>query len=166
VPDRSPVGIILVVDDQENVRVVVRRQLTERGHTVLEASDGAEALHLVRRRNGAVDLILCDVVMPQMNGTELATRIGVEFPDIPVVLMSAFAPGGVARLGHGDTVVPVLQKPFDAAELAQLVDLALRHPLPAAGRRADTLALDRRATLRRAQASRYISSADPPWRKR
>jgi len=128
--DRSPVGIILVVDDQENVRVVVRRQLTEHGHTVLEASDGAEALHLVRRRNGAVDLILCDVVMPQMNGTELATRIGVEFPDIPVILMSAFAPGGVARLGHGDTVVPVLQKPFDATELAQLVDLALRHPLP------------------------------------
>ena len=128
--DRSPVGIILVVDDQENVRVVVRRQLTDRGHTVLEASDGAEALHLVRRRNGAVDLILCDVVMPQMNGTELATRIGVEFPDIPVMLMSAFAPGGVARLGHGDTVVPVLQKPFDTAELSRLVDLALRHPLP------------------------------------
>lgn len=63
-------------------------------------------------------------------GTELATRIGVEFPDIPVILMSAFAPGGVARLGHGDTIVPVLQKPFDTAELAQLVDLALRHPLP------------------------------------
>ena len=128
--DRSPVGIILVVDDQENVRIVVRRQLTDRGHTVLEASDGAEALHLVRRRNGAVDLILCDVVMPQMNGTELATRIGVEFPDIPVILMSAFAPGGVARLGQGDTIVPVLQKPFDTAELSQIVDLALRHPLP------------------------------------
>jgi hypothetical protein len=46
------------------------------------------------------------------------------------MLMSAFAPGGVARLGHGDTVVPVLQKPFDATVLAQLVDLALRHPLP------------------------------------
>ena len=84
----------------------------------------------MRRRNGAVDLVLCDVVMPQMNGTELATCIGVEFPDIPVILMSAFAPGGVARLGHGDTIVPVLQKPFDTAELAQLVDLALRHPLP------------------------------------
>jgi two-component system, cell cycle sensor histidine kinase and response regulator CckA len=130
VVDRAPVGIILVVDDQEYVRVMVRRQLTDQGHTVLEASDGAEALHLVRRRNGAVDLILCDVVIPQMNGTELATRIGVEFPDIPVILMSAFAPGGVARLGQGDAIVPVLQQPFDTAELAQLVDLALRHPLP------------------------------------
>ncbi len=129
-PDRAPVGIILVVDDQEGVRALLRRQLSNCGHTVIEAGDGAEALHLVRRRNGAVDLILSDVVMPQMNGTELATRIGVEFPDIPVMLMSAFAPGGVARLGHGDTVVPVLQKPFDATQLSELVDLALRHPLP------------------------------------
>src|SRR5512147_2458243 len=129
-PDASPVGIILVVDDQEGVRAVLRRQLSEHGHTVLEAGDGAEALHLVRRRNGAVDLILSDVVMPQMNGTELATRIGIEFPDIPVMLMSAFVPGGVTRLGDGDTVVPVLQKPFDPVQLAQLVELALRHPLP------------------------------------
>ncbi|MEP6688739.1 MAG: response regulator [Gemmatimonadales bacterium] len=129
-PDRAPVGIILVVDDQEGVRAVLRRQLSNDGHTVLEAGDGAEALHLVRRRNGAVDLILSDVVMPQMNGIELATRIGVEFPDIPVMLMSAFVPGGVTRIGDGDTVVPVLQKPFDPVQLAQLVDLALLHPLP------------------------------------
>ena len=114
--ERSPVGIILVVDDQESVRVMVRRQLTDRGHTVLEASDGAEALHLVRRRNGAVDLILCDVVMPQMNGTELATCIGVEFPDIPVMPISP------------------LQQPFDAVRLAQLVELALRHLPPTAPR--------------------------------
>lgn len=130
-PERPPVvGIILVVDDQEGVRAVLRRQLSENGHTVLEAADGAEALHLVRRRNGAVDLILSDVVMPQMNGTELATHIGVEFPDIPVMLMSAYTPGGVTRVGQSDTVVPVLQKPFDPGQLAQLVDLALRHPLP------------------------------------
>jgi two-component system, cell cycle sensor histidine kinase and response regulator CckA len=130
VPDRAPTGVILVVDDQESVRAILRRQLSDRGHTVLEAGDGAEALHLVRRRNGVVDLILSDVVMPQMNGTELATHIGVEFPDIPVVLMSAFTPGGVARIGHGETIVPVLKKPFDALQLAEIVDLALRHPLP------------------------------------
>src|SRR4051812_24757848 len=90
VPDKLRTGIILAVDDQESVRAMLRRELSDRGHTVLEAADGAEALHLVRRRNGAVDLILSDVVRPQMNGTELASRIGVEFPDIPVVLMSAF----------------------------------------------------------------------------
>ena len=132
-PDHRRVGIILVVDDQEGVRALLRRELTERVHTVVEAGDGAEALHLVRRRNGAVDLILCDVVMPQMNGTELATRIGVEFPDVPVILMSAFTPAGVARVGVSETLVPVLQKPFEPTQLAELVQLALEHPVPHRG---------------------------------
>jgi two-component system cell cycle sensor histidine kinase/response regulator CckA len=133
VPDHPRVGIVLVVDDQEGVRGLLRRELTDRGHTVLEAADGAEALHLVRRRNGAVDLILSDVVMPQMNGTELATHIGVEFPDVPVILMSAFTPAGVARVGVGESLVPVLQKPFEPTQLAELVQLALEHPVPHRG---------------------------------
>ena len=132
-PDQPRVGIILVVDDQEGVRALLRRELTERGHTVLEAGDGGEALHLVRRRNGAVDLILSDVVMPQMNGTELATHIAVEFPDVPVILMSAFTPAGVARVGIGESLVPVLQKPFEPTQLAELVQLALEHPVPHRG---------------------------------
>ena len=132
-PDHPRVGIILIVDDQEGVRGLLRRELTARGHTVLDAADGAEALHLVRRRNGAVDLILSDVVMPQMNGTELATHIGVEFPDVPVILMSAFTPAGVARVGVGESLVPVLQKPFEPTQLAELVQLALEHPVPHRG---------------------------------
>jgi two-component system, cell cycle sensor histidine kinase and response regulator CckA len=130
VPDQSPAGIILVVDDQEAVRALLRRQLSNRGHTVLEASDGAEALHLVRRRNGAVDVVLSDVVMPQMNGTELATHICVEFPGVAVMLMSAFVPPGIMRVGTGETIVPVLHKPFDEHQLAELVTLALKHPVP------------------------------------
>jgi CheY-like chemotaxis protein len=74
--------------------------------------------------------VLSDVVMPQMNGPELATHIGVEFPDVPVILMSAFTPAGVARVGLSETLVPVLQKPFERAQLAELVDLALQHPVP------------------------------------
>jgi two-component system, cell cycle sensor histidine kinase and response regulator CckA len=128
-PQPRRTGIILIVDDQENVRALLRRQLNDRGHTVLEAGDGAEALHLVRRRNGAVDLVLSDMVMPQMNGTELATRIGGEFPGIPVILMSAFAPAGVARVGLGEAIVPVLHKPFDPVQLDELVALALQHPV-------------------------------------
>lgn len=121
-------GIVLVVDDQESVRALLRRELSDAGHTVLEAADGAEALHLVRRRNGGVDLILSDVVMPHMNGTELATIVGTEFPEIPVILMSAFAPAGVARVGLGESIVPVLQKPFDPDQLSELVQVALHHP--------------------------------------
>jgi two-component system cell cycle sensor histidine kinase/response regulator CckA len=129
-PDQPRCGTVLLVDDQEGVRALLRRELSGRGHQVLEAADGAEALHLVRRRNGAVDLIVSDVVMPQMNGPELATHIGVEFPDVPVILMSAFAPAGVARVGLSETLVPVLQKPFEPSHLADLVALALQHPVP------------------------------------
>ena len=127
--DSVRTGIILVVDDQEGVRGLLGRQLTEAGHTVLEWPAGAVALHLGGRRTGAVDLILSDVVMPQMNGTELASRIGEEFPGIPVILMSAFAPAGVARVGLGESIVPVLQKPFDERQLTELVALALEHPV-------------------------------------
>jgi CheY-like chemotaxis protein len=120
-------GTVLVVDDQSGVRTLLRRELSDRGHQVLEAADGAEALHLVRRRNGAVDVIVSDVVMPLMNGPELAAHIGVEFPDVPVILMSAFTPEGVARIGLSERLVPVLQKPFEPSHLAELVALALRH---------------------------------------
>jgi CheY-like chemotaxis protein len=119
---------VLVVDDQESVRALLRRQLTHQGHTVLEAGDGDEALYLVRRRQGDVDLVLSDVVMGQMNGTELATKLCAEFPGIPIILMSAYAPAGLARLGYGEHVVPVLQKPFEADQLKQLVELAIRRP--------------------------------------
>jgi CheY-like chemotaxis protein len=127
--DPPRLGTILVVDDQDGVRALIRRELSQQGHTVLEAADGAEALHLVRRRNGAVDVVLSDVVMPQMNGPELATHIGVEFPDVPVILMSGFTPAGVARVGLSESLVPVLQKPFDPGQLTELVDFALRHPV-------------------------------------
>lgn len=130
-PDEIGGGTVLLVDDQEGVRALLRRELTRRGHQVLEAADGSDALHLVRRRNGAVDLIVSDVVMPVMNGPELAAHIGVEFPDVPVILMSAFTPAGVARVGLSERLVPVLQKPFEPSHLAELVALALQHPAPA-----------------------------------
>ena len=129
--DQMRGGTVLLVDDQEGVRALLRRELSGRGHQVLEAADGAEALHLVRRRNGAVDVIVSDVVMPSMNGPELATHIGVEFPDVPVILMSAFTPAGVARVGLSERLVPVLQKPFEPSQLAELVALALQHSAPA-----------------------------------
>lgn len=126
--DHSLTVTILIVDDQESVRNVLRRQLAGDGHTVLEAADGIEALQLVRRRGGAVDLLLTDVVMPGMNGTELAARVCDEFPSLPVILMSAYAPAGLARVGLGESIVPVLQKPFEPDQLAQLIQLAIEQP--------------------------------------
>lgn len=119
---------ILVVDDLESVRVVLRRQLASLGHTVLEAADGTEAIEVVRTRRGDLDLVLTDVVMPSMNGTEVAACLCTEFPGLPVVLMSAYAPAGLTRVGFQDAVVPVLQKPFEISQLAELIQVALDLP--------------------------------------
>jgi two-component system cell cycle response regulator CpdR len=119
---------VLVVDDLESFRVMLRRQLVSLGHTVLEAADGAEAIEVVRSRRGGLDLVLTDVVMPAMNGTEVAACICAEYPGLPVVLMSAYAPAGLTRVGFQNGIVPVLQKPFDAGLLQELIQVAVDLP--------------------------------------
>lgn len=125
---RTPRATILIVDDEEAVRTLLRRQLNAAGHTVLEASSGPEALGLIRQRAERLDLVLSDVVMPAMNGTELAAHLATEFPRLPIVLMSAYAPAGLARVGFGEAIVPVLRKPFDPTLLLDLVQTALDRP--------------------------------------
>ena len=125
---RPRAATVLVVDDLESFRVMLRRQLVSLGHIVLEAADGAEALEVVRSRRGELDLVLTDVVMPAMNGTEVAACICAEYPGLPVVLMSAYAPAGLTRVGFQDAIVPVLQKPFDAGQLAELIQVAVDLP--------------------------------------
>ncbi len=122
-----PTGTILLVDDEDGIRVVLRRQLVARGHTVLEASDGHEALEVIRMRRGHLDLVLADVMMPQMNGTELAAAIGQEFRGLPVILMSAYAPAGLTQVSPGRSV-PVLQKPFASGQVEELIQVALELP--------------------------------------
>ena len=128
-PENRPT-ILIVKDDQQVLELLVEL-LEPEGYQVFSATTAKRALEVMTTVRA--DLILCDVVMPQMNGTELATRIGVEFPDVPVILMSAFTPAGVARVGVSETLVPVLQKPFEPTQLAQLVQLALEHPVPHRG---------------------------------
>jgi two-component system, cell cycle sensor histidine kinase and response regulator CckA len=121
-------AIILIVDDEDGVRVLLQRQLGALGHTALEASNGAEALAIVRGQNGRVDLVLADVVMPEMNGTELAATLIDESPDLPVILMSAHAPAGLTRVGIHHSIVPVLMKPFTSDQLDELIEVALDLP--------------------------------------
>jgi len=135
-PRGSPRATVLVVDDDEGVRVLLRRQLASAGHTVLEANSGPEALGLIRQRAEQLDLVLSDVVMPAMNGTELAAHLATEFPSLPVVLMSAYAPAGLARVGFGEAIVPVLRKPFDPAVLLHLVRSAVDRPRGPSGTQA------------------------------
>jgi CheY-like chemotaxis protein len=116
---------ILVVDDLDMIRRMVTRMLTLAGYQVIEAADGTEALALLRSREASVDLVLTDVLMPGMNGTELATRVLQEFAATRVVLMSAYLPEGTATVGRLGRTVPLIQKPIDWRELVRAVGAVL-----------------------------------------
>ena len=120
---------ILVVDDEPPVRSLLRRQLERAGYQVLEAASGLHALHLSRLHSGGLDLVLADVVMPLMNGIELAATLCDELPDLPVLLISAYTPAVLTRVGLHQNVVPVLMKPFTSEQLIELVELAINSPV-------------------------------------
>jgi CheY-like chemotaxis protein len=113
--------LVLVVDDEEPLRRVVRRALEGDGCTVLEAADGEEALRIVQQLPRAPDLVLTDLRMPRVGGRELAEILSVFRPGVPVVAMTGFA--GSA---HPDRRLPLLIKPFTLPVLLDAVRSA-RH---------------------------------------
>jgi CheY-like chemotaxis protein len=116
---------VLVVDDEPAVRGVLVRQLADRGYTVLEASGGAEALDLMRGPGGDVALVVCDVAMPEMNGTELAKRARGASPALPFIFVSGQPRETLAEYGDPAAHGPLLEKPFSADVLASAVRKAL-----------------------------------------
>jgi CheY-like chemotaxis protein len=129
-PSRSLPATVLVVDDEPAVRRLLRRQLEALGCTVLEAESGPGALRLLLGRRGTLDLVLSDVVMPEMNGTELADRILADSPEQCIVLMSGHVPGGLAKIGRRERIVPILRKPLLPDQLREVVSLVLERHKP------------------------------------
>jgi PAS domain S-box-containing protein len=119
---------ILLVEDHAGVREVCRHTLSDRGYTVLEARDGNEALAILGDRAVRVDIVVSDLVMPQMGGREL-TRRAVELrPEIAVLLLSGYEEEAVGSPGAFELSVPRLLKPFTPEALARNVREALDTP--------------------------------------
>ena len=134
VADRSPPaqdwsergrGTILVVEDEAAVRRFACIVLEQRGYTVLEAGSGAEALKAAEAARHGIDLLLTDVVMPQMSGPELSRRLRTLLPKLRVLYMSGYSGGLVANHGILEPQVDLLKKPFDAPSLLRSVREAL-----------------------------------------
>jgi len=123
---------VLLVEDEDEVRTVLHQILTGKGYRVFQASSGAEGLAIARLARGSIHLLLTDVTMPQMKGTELAARLRAERPQTRVIFMS----------GYNEETLPAdeltcLQKPFSAQTLTQAVRAILdateeERPQPAA----------------------------------
>ena len=111
-PAEAPGETILVVEDEVNLRRLTRQFLENQGYQVLEAADGAAAVQICVAHQGTIHLLLTDVIMPGMNGRELAHRVSEIRPNIKVMYMSGYTENAIGHNGTLDAGITLLQKPF------------------------------------------------------
>ncbi|MFN7994196.1 MAG: PAS domain S-box protein [Bryobacteraceae bacterium] len=123
---------ILLVEDETALRGMVRQMLETLGYRVMDAADGLSAIHLCDGRQKPVDLLVTDVVMPLLNGREVAKRLTRKWPGMKVVYMSGYTDDVIAYHGVADASVNLIQKPFRMEALAAKIREVLDHsPSPA-----------------------------------
>jgi len=119
-------GTVLLVEDEDAVRSFAARALGQRGYQVLEASTGTEALDVFESHQGDVDLVLSDVVMPEMDGPTLMAKLRRDRPDLKIIFISGYAEDSFRKHLAENEDFMFLQKPFDLKELAAAVKAALQ----------------------------------------
>jgi PAS domain S-box-containing protein len=145
---------ILLVEDETNLRRLARQYLETQGYKILEAEDGAAALQIVDGHQGVIDLLLTDVIMPGMNGRELATHITKLLPDVRVLYMSGYTENAVGHDGTLDVGINLLQKPFSLPALKDRVREVLdSEPIPL-------------EVVMQSQGSSVLEKKVPPFRAR
>ena len=120
--------VVLLVEDEAALREVARRMLARNGYHVLTAASGPEAIDLVTGHPGHVDLLLTDVIMPQMTGQEVAQRICALQPDIRVLYMSGYTQGLLSAQGALEPGVNLIKKPFSEPGLLAKINTILTQP--------------------------------------
>ncbi len=118
---------VLLAEDQRSIRKVLRESLESKGYRVLEAQNGVEALEIAEHHPGAIDVLVTDVIMPQLRGVELAKRATELHPDVCVIFMSGYSEDALLEnrlLSQKDT--SLIQKPFDPDDLIQKIRQSLR----------------------------------------
>jgi two-component system cell cycle sensor histidine kinase/response regulator CckA len=120
---QSPRGseTILLAEDEAGVRCLAQTVLEASGYTVLVACHGQEALELARQHQGALQLLVTDVIMPQVNGRRLADLLRAFHPQVKVLYLSGYTPEAIGRHGVLEGGMPFLQKPFTPMTLARKV---------------------------------------------
>jgi DNA-binding response OmpR family regulator len=121
---------ILIAEDEDSLRVLVARALTQDGHQVTTAHDGAEALDMLARELDTFDLLLTDIRMPLMDGIALALAAARDHPELVILLMTGYADQRERAHGLESLIHDVVTKPFSLATIRDAVNGAL-----AAGRR-------------------------------
>ena len=123
---------VLIVEDEEAIRRLMHDSLALYGYTVLEAVDGSEAIGICERRDQRIDLLITDVIMPLMNGPDLAKRIALIRPELRMLFVSGYTDRAVVHQGLVGRTTAFLQKPFMPEALARKVRDVLDQPLRSA----------------------------------
>ncbi len=121
---------ILLVEDEENLRRLARQSLENQGYNVIDAPDGAAAIKISQAHPGPIHLLLTDVIMPGMNGRELANKLSPTRPEMRVLYMSGYTENHIGHNGTLDEGITLLQKPFTLSALRSKVREMLDTPLP------------------------------------
>jgi two-component system cell cycle sensor histidine kinase/response regulator CckA len=112
---------VLLVEDEESVRQLVRETLESKGYKVLEADNGEAALRIVSNYSDKVDMLITDVVMPGMSGRELSARLCASRPQTKVLYLSGYTEDAIGHEGVVDPDTAFLQKPFTLQMLSRKV---------------------------------------------
>lgn len=115
------VRLILLVDDEEALRMVGSQLLEAMGFAIVTAGNGREALHIFRERRDSIDLVLMDLVMPEMGGLETYRELRRLSPRVPVVICSGYSDDGVGDEIGDDSRAGFLEKPYRPDHLRELL---------------------------------------------
>src|SRR3984893_5774743 len=121
---------ILLVEDEENLRRLARQYLENQGYNMIDAPDGSIAIQISQAHKGPIHLLLTDVIMPGMNGRELANKVSPTRPEMRVLYMSGYTENHIGHNGTLDEGITLLQKPFTLPALKPKVREMLDTPLP------------------------------------
>jgi two-component system, cell cycle sensor histidine kinase and response regulator CckA len=117
-PDLTGAGTILLVEDEDAVRVFSSRALRNKGYNILEARSGEEALDVLNKEGNKIDLIVSDVVMPQMDGPTLYKHVREKWPEMKVIFVSGYTEDRLREQFKSGETIYFLPKPFTLKQLA------------------------------------------------
>jgi two-component system cell cycle sensor histidine kinase/response regulator CckA len=119
--DLTGIGTVMLVEDEDPVRIFGARALRNKGYTVLEAKSGDGALEMIRDAEEKIDLLITDVVMPRMDGPALVRQVRELHPDMKVIFISGYTEDAFRQRLDSDSEIHFLPKPFSLKQLASKV---------------------------------------------